>query len=179
MPDYPQINDRARGWLRFLWQKATTPDDWSKGSEPHPWWDRYSTPPMLSFPRFDLSESTYAMAMLADTTPAWREVYTTILDQLIERHTTFWAAVDWLTYIGNDPNRASYPEAWRGTLIPAHVWGDYDAPGWTANGIEPWGTRRRPDRIAGEPLLPGLAQPHARGSGATSTTTGGGTSRGT
>jgi len=28
----PKLNDRARGWLRFLFQKATTKDDWtSKG----------------------------------------------------------------------------------------------------------------------------------------------------
>ena len=25
---YPRHNDRAKGWLRFIWQKATTPDDW-------------------------------------------------------------------------------------------------------------------------------------------------------
>src|SRR5450755_2142812 len=24
-----ELNPRARGWLRFLWQKAMTPDDWS------------------------------------------------------------------------------------------------------------------------------------------------------
>ncbi|MEZ4586340.1 MAG: hypothetical protein R2909_08080 [Gemmatimonadales bacterium] len=23
----PALNARARGWLRFLWRKATTPDD--------------------------------------------------------------------------------------------------------------------------------------------------------
>ncbi|MEE2777497.1 MAG: hypothetical protein VYE73_12145 [Acidobacteriota bacterium] len=139
MSSYPQLNDRTRGWLRFLWRKSTTADDWSMGSEPHPWWDRYSSPPMLNFPRFDLSESTYAIALMADATPAWREVYTQILDELIERHTTFWAAVDWLTFIGNDPNRDKYPEAYRGNLVPAHLWGNYDAPGWTANGVEPWG----------------------------------------
>ena len=46
---YPELNDRARGWLRFLWQKATTADDWSETGTPHPWWDQYSTEPMLSF----------------------------------------------------------------------------------------------------------------------------------
>ena len=24
---HPQHNERTKGWLRFLWQKATTPDD--------------------------------------------------------------------------------------------------------------------------------------------------------
>ena len=26
---HPRHNERTKGWLRFLWQKATTPDDWS------------------------------------------------------------------------------------------------------------------------------------------------------
>ena len=33
---YPELNDRAVGWLRFLWEKATTPDDWSRWGMPHP-----------------------------------------------------------------------------------------------------------------------------------------------
>ena len=141
---HSELNERARGWLKFLWRKATTADDWSEDGEPHVWWDRYSTPPMTNFPRFDLSESSYALAMMADATPAWREVYTRILDELVERHTSFWAAVDWLTQFGHDPKRAEYPEAWKGTLVPEHLWGDYDAPGWTANGIEPWGLQKDP-----------------------------------
>jgi hypothetical protein len=98
---------------------------------------------MLSFARFDLSESSYGLLLLAGKTPAWREVYTKILDQLIRRHTTFWAAVDWLTKLGPDPDRARYPKAYRG-LIPKDLWGNYDVPGWTANGIEPWGLQPDP-----------------------------------
>ena len=30
--------------------------------------------------------------MMADVTPAWREVYARILDDLLRRYTTFWAA---------------------------------------------------------------------------------------
>ena len=26
-------NDRTRGWLRFIWEKATTPDDWGYREE--------------------------------------------------------------------------------------------------------------------------------------------------
>lgn len=26
---FPQLNERARGWLRFLFEKATTRDDWT------------------------------------------------------------------------------------------------------------------------------------------------------
>ena len=87
-----------------MWRKATTPDDWSSAGEPLQWWDRDSSAPMCAFPRFDLSETAYILPLLADRTPAWREVYARIADELVGRHTTFWAAVDWLTLIGHDPN---------------------------------------------------------------------------
>src|SRR5690349_7203014 len=54
---FPTLNRRALGWLRFLWEKSTTPDDWSSIGIPHPWWDRYSAPVVLSYGRFDLSFS--------------------------------------------------------------------------------------------------------------------------
>lgn len=148
---YPQLNERAQGWLKHLWRKATTPDDWSITGEPHPWWDQYSTPPMASFPRFDLADSSYAMAAMADKTPAWREVYSRILGEFVERHTTHWAFVDWLTQIGPDPQRKEYPEEWYEWLIPPHLRGEYDVPGWTANGVEPWGLQRDP--LAAEGVL--------------------------
>lgn len=146
-PSSLHLNDRVRGWLRHLWRKSTTPDDWSRGGEPHPWWDQYSLEPMLSFPRFDLSESTYALLLMSRKTPAWREVYTKVLDELILRHTTHWAAIDWLTKIGPDPDRANYPRRYK-ALIPKDLWGEYDVPGWTANGVEPWGLQ--PDPIASD-----------------------------
>jgi hypothetical protein len=146
---YPELNARALGWLKFIHRKATTADDWSSAGAPHSWWDQYSTPPMTNFPRFDLADSAYAVALMADKTPAWREVYARILGELVRRHTTFWAAVDWLTQIGPDPKRKSYPEAWRGSLVPEHLWGRYDSPGWTANGVEPWGLQADPIRADG------------------------------
>ena len=136
-------SERSRGWLRYLHRKAHTPDNWNKDGQPLEWWDDRSTPPMLNFCRFDLLDSTYAIALMADQTPAWREVYSSVLDQLVMRHTTFHSAIDWLTYLGHDPNRGNYPEAYRG-LIPAEHWGNYDAPGWTANGVEPWGLQMDP-----------------------------------
>ena len=145
-----QLTLRSRGWLKHLWRKTMTPDDWSRTGEPHAWWDRYSIEPMLSFPRFDLSESSYALLLMANRTPAWREVYTKVLDQLIKRHTTWWAAVDWLSQIGPDPRRGEYPDRYRG-LIPKDLWGRYDVPGWTANGIEPWGLQ--PDPIGADGML--------------------------
>ena len=90
-------SERLRGWLRYLHRKAHTPDNWNKGGQPLEWWDDRSTPPMLNFCRFDLLDSTYAIALMADQTPAWREVYSSILDQLAMRHTTYHSAIDWLT----------------------------------------------------------------------------------
>lgn len=141
------LDDRARGWLRHMWEKATTPDDWSSAGEPHPWWNRDSTPPTCAFPRFDLFESAYALTIMSDVTPAWREVYARIADGLVARHTTFWAAIDWLTLIGPDPRRDSYPPEWH-YLLPEPLRGRYEGPGWTANGIEPWGLQ--PDPIGAD-----------------------------
>jgi hypothetical protein len=141
------FDEQVRGWLRHMWEKATTPDDWSSTGEPHPWWDRDSTPPMCAFPRFDLFEPSYALAIMSDVTPAWREVYARIADGLVARHTTFWAAIDWLTLIGPDPRRDSYPPEWH-YLMPEALRGRYEVPGWTANGVEPWGLQ--PDPIGAD-----------------------------
>ena len=43
--DYPELNERAIGWLNFLYEKATTSDDWTEDGEPNEWWDKTSTPP--------------------------------------------------------------------------------------------------------------------------------------
>ena len=146
----PALSERSLGWLRYLSRKVATPDDWSREGHPHPHWDALSDPPMASWHRFDLVDSSYAMGLMARTTPAWREPYVEILDGLIERHTQWWSASDWLTQFGNDPDRANYPDYYR-LLIPPDLWGDYDAPGWTANGVEPWGVQMDP--IAADGML--------------------------
>jgi hypothetical protein len=143
MTNATALSNRDLGWLRYLYRKATTPDSWEHDGRPHEHWDNKSDPPMLCWHRFDLIDSTYAVAMMADITPAWREVYGSILDELIFRHTGWWAAEDWLTQIGHDPDRANYPDLYR-FLIPEQLWGNYDVPGWTANGIEPWGLQMDP-----------------------------------
>ncbi|MGQ0698641.1 MAG: linalool dehydratase/isomerase domain-containing protein [Panacagrimonas sp.] len=140
---FPRLDERGRGWLRFIWDKATTPDDWSSNGEPHPWWDRYSTAPMCSLARFDLHETGYVLPVMCDITPAWRETYTRIADELVGRYTTFWSAIDWLTMIGHDPNQDRYPPEWL-AYLPEHLRGRYDAPGWTANGVKPWGLQPDP-----------------------------------
>lgn len=147
MSDTPGLNERTQGWLRFIWDKAITQDDWSSKGEPLPWWDRASTPPMCAFPRFDLSETSYALPLMADQTPAWREVYTRIADELVGRYTSFWSAIDWATLIGHDPHQDQYPPEWL-VFMPEHVRGRYDPPGWTANGVEPWGLQ--PDPIGAD-----------------------------
>ncbi len=149
------LADRDIGWLRYLHRKATTPDSWDRDGRPHEHWDTESDPPMLCWYRFDLIDSTYAVAMMADVTPAWREVYARILDELIFRHTGWWAAEDWLTQIGHDPSRAEYPDLYR-LLIPEHLWGNYDVPGWTANGIEPWGLQMDPIGATGNLFFKGF-----------------------
>ncbi|HYA17595.1 MAG TPA: hypothetical protein VEF06_09025 [Bryobacteraceae bacterium] len=140
---FPGLNRRTLGWLRFLWEKSTTLDDWSSAGVPHPWWDRYTAPVVLSYGRFDLSFSAYGLLMMADQTPAWREVYTRITDEMARRYPTYWGAIDWLTQIGDDPKRAKYPASIMATL-PPNLRGNYNRFGWTANGIQPWGLQRDP-----------------------------------
>ena len=106
---FPTLNRRALGWMRFLWEKSTTPDDWTSNGVPHPWWDRYTFPVVVSYGRFDLSFSAYGIIMMADQTPAWREVYTRMTDEMATRFPTYWGAIDWLTQIGNDPKRENSP----------------------------------------------------------------------
>ncbi|MCH9805776.1 hypothetical protein K0U73_18480, partial [bacterium] len=111
-------------------------------------WDDRSDPPMASWHRFDLVDSSYAMGLMAHRTPAWTEPYVAILDQLIARHTSWWSAADWLTQFGHDPDQANYPDAYR-MFIPPELWGEYDTPGWTANGIEPYGKQMDPVQADG------------------------------
>ena len=74
--------------------------------------------------------------LIADKTPAWREVYTKCLNGLTSRYSQFWAAVDWNTQFGEDPDWENYLPGWNGGLIPKHLFGTYNTPGWTANGLK-------------------------------------------
>jgi len=151
--DLPRLNQRARGWLKFLYTKASSDsvDDWSSVGTPSDMWDKDSIPPMCSFPRFDLHESAYAMVLMADLTPAWREPYTAICEQLASKYITHWGAVDFLNQFGDDPNRNKYPYVWKGLLVPSSNFREYNAPGWTGNGIGayPDGT---PEGICDDPI---------------------------
>ncbi len=72
---YPATSDRSRGWLRYLYRKATTPDDWDKDGAPHAHWDNVTGPPTSSWHRMDLMRSYCAIPLMADRTPAWREIW--------------------------------------------------------------------------------------------------------
>ena len=141
---YPATSDRSRGWLRYLYRKVTTPDNWDKDGQPHAHWDNITDPPVTSWHRMDLVRSGYAMPLMANQTPAWREIYGRVLDELLVRFTGYWAAKDWLDQIGEDPRRAQYPEEWYHMFIPPFLRGHYDVPGWTANGVAPWGLQKDP-----------------------------------
>ena len=149
------LSDRSLGWLRYLDRKAHTPDNWDRDGKPHDHWDDRSDEPMASWHRFDLVDSSYGMGLMAHRTPAWTERYVAILDQLIERHTGWWSAADWLTQFGHDPDRGRYPDHYR-ALIPRELWGDYDVPGWTANDTEPCGLQMDPVRADGMLLYKGF-----------------------
>ena len=86
---YPEMSDRSRGWLRYLYRKATTEDNWDKEGQPHPHWDAITNEPTGSWHRMDLERASFAIPLMADTTPAWRELYGKILDELLYRHTGY------------------------------------------------------------------------------------------
>jgi hypothetical protein len=124
-------------------------DDWSKEGQPSEMWDAKTLPPLLNWHRFDLLESSYAVALMSDVTPAWREVYADILNRLVDRCTSYWAAKDWVEQLGPDPERGSYPDAFFPALIPSELRGKYDKPGWAHNGAEPWGPEPDPCAAVG------------------------------
>jgi hypothetical protein len=98
---------------------------------------------MCQFPRFDLGESAYSLPLYSEATPAWREVYTRIARELVERHMQFWAVVDGMTLVGEDPNVDRYPPEYL-VFIPERLRGAYPPPGWVGNGMAPWGLNSDP-----------------------------------
>ena len=65
-----ELSERARGWLKYLYRKAMVDDDWSKDGRPSEMWDDKSLPPMGNFHRFDAVDSSYAITLMSDITPA-------------------------------------------------------------------------------------------------------------
>lgn len=151
-----ELSERAQGWLRYMYRKALVNDDWSKQGRPSEMWDDKTLPPGSNWHRFDAVYSSYAIALMSDVTPAWREVYGVILDRLVARVTSYWGAIDWTEQIGHDPKRAEYPDAYFPTLIPTELRGTYDSVGWAANGVEPWGYEPDPVKAAGATYYKGF-----------------------
>jgi hypothetical protein len=135
--DYPSLSREARGLLRYLHRKIHLPDDWTNKGTPAEAWDAKTSPPTLNWHRFDLTFASIAVAMMAEVTPAWREVYADILDDLARRMTTYWAWHDWIEQRGEDPQRGNYPPAYLQLLIPPGYAGKYNVPGWAGNGMAP------------------------------------------
>ncbi len=51
--------------------------------------------------------------------------------------------IDWISMIGHDPAHAKYPTMWQ-SYLPEYLRGRYDSPGWTGNGMAPWGLQPDP-----------------------------------
>ena len=93
-----KLSERSIGWLRYLHRKAHTEDNWAEFGHPHPHWDAEARDEpersAVTGRRADLVDSSFAMGLMAHTTPAWTEPYVAVLDQLVERHTGWWAIQD-------------------------------------------------------------------------------------
>lgn len=146
MIDGPALSHEAAGWLRYLHRKIHLDDDWTRTGAPSPAWDARTSPPTLNWHRFDLTFAAIAVGMMAEITPAWRELYTEILDGLASRMTTYWAWHDWIEQRGEDPARGHYPPIYHQVLIPPGFAGKYNVPGWAGNGMAPYPFE--PDPIA-------------------------------
>ena len=127
-------------------RKVHIEDDWSKAGRPSEAWDDRTSPPTLNWHSFDLTFSAIAIAMMAEVTPAWREIYEDILDSLAQRMTTYWAWHYWIEQRGEDPARNAYPPIYHQLLIPPGFAGKYNVPGYAGNGLPPY--EFEPDPIA-------------------------------
>ena len=144
---YPALSEEALGWLAYLYRKVGFGGKWTKDVRPHEAWDNMSGAPVQDLYRYDLTYATFALALMADITPAWREGYSTILSFLNDRMLEYWAFVDWVEQKGQDPNRLDYPEVIYKNTMPEGYAGRYSKPGWAANGIGPYGYN--PDPVYG------------------------------
>jgi len=147
IPGKPVLTDEAMGWLAYLNRRVDFGGTWFKDDAPHASWDNLTGAPIGNYYRYDLTYLTFALGIMADQTPAWRELYTKILDFTAQRFLEYWSLFDWIERRGADPDRDNYPDFWYDLMIPAGFRGKYDAPGWAANGLEPF--EYDPDPVRG------------------------------
>ena len=136
----PTLTDEAMGWLAYQHRRATVHSvgKWSKDDAVHISWDNRTGDPIDNYYRYDLTFSTFAIALMAEHTPAWREAYTDVLDITLQRFVEYWTFFDWVQNSGEDPDRLNYPDWWYDVLMPKGSKGKYDSPGWAANGLAPY-----------------------------------------
>jgi hypothetical protein len=146
----PSLDERGRGWLRYLDRKLALPDDdWSRSGTPSGAWDNISGAPTTNWYRFDAIGMAITLALAANGGTLDRDRAMPMLDGICDRLRQYHGFNEWVEQEGPDPNRADYPEAWRGLLIPLEVWGSYDCPGWAANGRQAAGFELNPIEAQG------------------------------
>jgi len=92
---YPALSEDALGWLAYLYRKVGFGGKWTEDTRPHEAWDNMSGAPVQDLYRYDLTYATFALALMADITPAWREGYSAVLSFLNDRMLEYWSFVDW------------------------------------------------------------------------------------
>lgn len=124
-------------------------DDWSHSGTPAPAWDNISGAPTTNWYRFDAIGVATTLAVAARGGLLDRGDALAALDDIVDRLRRYHGFNEWVEQRGSDPDRAAYPDAWRGTLIPESRWGGYDSPGWAGNGAQPSGFQPNPIEAEG------------------------------
>jgi hypothetical protein len=137
IPGKTLLTDEAMGWLAFMDRKAQLNTTWFKEEDPHIAWDNLSNGPTSVFHRYDLTYAAYALGLMSENTPAWREQYGKVLGHMADRYLEYHALWDWVECAGPDPKRAEYDPAYK-AFFPEGYFGKYDLPGWPGNGLEPY-----------------------------------------
>jgi Linalool dehydratase/isomerase len=144
----PELSDEAMGWLAHVHRKTRLPGTWRRDETVHEAWDTRSFRPTMWYPRYELTWLTWGTGLMAETTPAWRDGYATVLGYASKRYTEYHALNEWIEQRGPDPQRGSYPAA-MDRALPVGMKGRYDLPGWAANGRAPFVYDPDPLRGAG------------------------------
>jgi hypothetical protein len=152
IPGVPTLSDEAIGWLTHLNRKVGYGGTWRITDKPHESWDDRSFTPMGNFPRYDFSWNQWSLALMAETTPAWRETYSTILKFMSDRYLEYWSLYEWLEHKGDDPMRDQYPPEWK-PRFPPGLFGKYNSIGWAGNGYGPFEYDPDPVRGGGQNLM--------------------------